>query len=282
MTITTLIENTKQADAMDLHAEHGLSLLIECAAGKILFDTGASGKFADNAAKLHIDLQNVDLAVISHGHSDHGGGIPRFLAENSRAQIYLLPTATERHLFKMFGIIPLNISLNNAAIQANANRFAFVQSTREIAKNVWILSEISSRHPLPVGNKSLFTVRNGKTMSDDFTHELVLAIREQDGIVVFTGCSHRGILNMVEAVQTHFPNVPIKAVFGGFHCMNPTTKRMAETEATVQSIGTWFSENPQVQKVFTGHCTGNIAYQVLQRSMGAKLGYCATGMTINI
>ena len=87
MIITVLSENLTSSDK--LGSEHGLSLYIETETHKILFDTGASGLFAENAGKLGVDLAKVDLAVISHGHYDHGGGLKTFLGINNRAKIYL-------------------------------------------------------------------------------------------------------------------------------------------------------------------------------------------------
>ena len=72
MKLTVLMENTTVRE--DLTAEHGLSLYIEANGKRILFDTGASATFADNAEKLGIDLSQVDLCILSHGHYDHGGG----------------------------------------------------------------------------------------------------------------------------------------------------------------------------------------------------------------
>ena len=87
MQITALVDNISYEQ--DLGAEHGLSLYIETGAHKILFDMGQTELFAENAEKLGIDLADVDMAVLSHGHYDHGGGLRRFLQINQKAPVYL-------------------------------------------------------------------------------------------------------------------------------------------------------------------------------------------------
>ena len=76
--ITTLIENQPGQDGR-LAFEHGLSLFIEFAGKRLLFDTGQTGAFADNAEKLSIDLSQLDAVILSHGHYDHSGGLARLL-----------------------------------------------------------------------------------------------------------------------------------------------------------------------------------------------------------
>ena len=85
MKIYTLMENTTCNEA--LACEHGLSLYIEAAGKRILFDAGQTGAFADNAEKMGIDLSQVDICILSHGHYDHGGGLKRFLEVNDHAPI---------------------------------------------------------------------------------------------------------------------------------------------------------------------------------------------------
>ena len=96
MKITTLMENTASAECYT--AEHGLSIFIETKNHVILFDSGASGAFADNAEKLGVDLGKVEMAVLSHGHYDHGGGLLRFMEKNKTAPIYMSACAFEPHL----------------------------------------------------------------------------------------------------------------------------------------------------------------------------------------
>ena len=95
MKITTLMENTASAECYT--AEHGLSIYIETKNHVILFDSGASGAFADNAEKLGVDLGKVEMAVLSHGHYDHGGGLLRFMEKNKTAPIYMSACAFEPH-----------------------------------------------------------------------------------------------------------------------------------------------------------------------------------------
>ena len=111
---------------------------------------------------------------------------------------------------------------------------------------------------------------------------LDLVIREDDGLVFFTGCSHNGIVNMIEATQSVFSDETVKAVFGGFHLMNPVTKKMSENESDVKEIGRLLNENKNVKKIFTGHCTGKTAYDILKNILGNKLEYFSTGAVFNI
>ena len=92
MKVAVLMENTAQ-EGCGLVPEHGLSLYIEYRGKRLLLDGGASGRFADNAQKLGVDLADVDLGVLSHGHYDHADGLRRFFQLNQRAKVYVRPQA---------------------------------------------------------------------------------------------------------------------------------------------------------------------------------------------
>ena len=95
MKITSLVENTSR---VGLPVEHGLSLHISLDDGRsILFDMGQHRLFAENAVRLGINLEGVDLAVVSHGHYDHGGGLRAFLELNQKTKVYLNRHAFEPH-----------------------------------------------------------------------------------------------------------------------------------------------------------------------------------------
>lgn len=95
MMLKVLSENT--VASKEFGCEHGLSLYVETDRLHLLFDTGASGVFAENAEKLGVDLSAVDIAVLSHGHYDHGGGLQTFLKKNERAKVYVQRRAFDPH-----------------------------------------------------------------------------------------------------------------------------------------------------------------------------------------
>jgi 7,8-dihydropterin-6-yl-methyl-4-(beta-D-ribofuranosyl)aminobenzene 5'-phosphate synthase len=281
MKVTALIENTRAEESEDLQAEHGLSLYIEHGEKRILFDTGASGAFADNAARLGIAIEAVGMAVISHHHYDHGGGLRRFLQINQRASIYLRSPPDGDCRFK-FLWMDRYIGLDQALLREDARRFIFVTERTAASPDATLLTEVGHSHSLPRSNRNLYLARGGKLVPDDFAHELVLVLREDDGLVVFTGCSHRGILNMVEAVTRAFPGLPIEAVFGGFHLVIlPTLNFMSGSKEEVRGIGKRMLQYP-LERVYTGHCTGPRAFRVLKGVMGEKLEYIGTGRTVTV
>ncbi len=280
MKVVALIENTKLEGRGDLVAEHGLSLYIECNNKCVLFDTGASETFEQNARKLSINLRDVDVLVISHHHFDHGGGLARFLEVNHKAKVYLRKSGEEDFYFRVPGILSRYIGLDQKLLEKQADRIEFIDRFTEILPDVYILTAIPPQYALPKGNRRLF-VKRGKTFClDSFEHELIMVQKEGDELVVFTGCAHNGILNMVCAVTRQFPGVPIKAVFGGFHLMGlPKLNTMAGTKTEVRGIGEELLNYP-IERVYTGHCTGQKAYRILKGVMAEKLEYFPTGSEV--
>jgi 7,8-dihydropterin-6-yl-methyl-4-(beta-D-ribofuranosyl)aminobenzene 5'-phosphate synthase len=281
MKITTLIENTKAPVKEDVQPEHGVSLYIEKGTTKILFDTGSSPLFASNADRLGLSLKEIVLSVISHGHFDHGGGLQKFIEVNQDAPIYIKKGAFGSYYFKLL-FLTKYIGIDPSLKDTYPHRFVFVDDFIEVREDMYIIADILNNHPRPAGNKRLVKKSGNTFEPDDFAHELILVIREHDGIVVFTGCSHNGILNMLETVEKYFPEEKIKAVFGGFHLMNPLTKKMAEKTDSVTALGDEMYEKPHLEKVYSGHCTGMIAYNLLKSRMKEKLDYFSTGSVITV
>jgi 7,8-dihydropterin-6-yl-methyl-4-(beta-D-ribofuranosyl)aminobenzene 5'-phosphate synthase len=282
MRVTALVENSRLEGRDDLQPEFGLSLHVELNGTRVLFDTGASAAFARNATTLGIDIPRVDVAVISHHHFDHGGGIGHFLAANDRAPIYLREGPLTGRWFKAFAVVRRPIGLDLALLGRFPDRIDFVSGMHEVAAGVHLLTGIGSAHQRPRGNRYLFVESGGKLVRDPFDHELMMVVRVDEGMVVFSGCSHHGILNMIDTAIASFPDVPIKAVFGGFHLIGlPYLRTMAATRAEVREIGRQIMAKVK-GTVYTGHCTGDRAFSVLEDVMGETLRLFPTGASVTV
>lgn len=283
MNVTTLVENTRLGSHETLQPEHGLSLHIHHKDQHILFDTGSSGVFLKNAQILDIDIQNIDAVVISHHHYDHGGGLKAFFETNSEARVYMQPIENGRLTYRAFGGLKKRyIGLDTHLFEKYPDRFAFLNKKTEIVPGVFIITEIERPYPTPMGNRYLFTEKGDKNIRDPFNHELIMVIKDSDGLVLFSGCSHSGILNMVETVKVEFPGQQIKAVLGGFHLIDrPVFHTMMESRKEVQRIGEKLCQFSS-GRVFTGHCTGEKAFKVLKEIIGERLEAMPTGSRIKI
>ena len=282
MIISTLIENTEMDNNKGLSAEHGLSLHIRFDKKAVLFDTGASDSFSLNADKLGIDLSAVDVVVLSHHHYDHGGGLQRFFALNQKAKVYLKKPPDGEPYFKARLLPKRYIGLDRDLFSTYDGRFVFVDELTEILPDIYIFTDIGTAYPKPKGNKYLYLKRETCWHLDSFLHELTMAIRENDELIIFTGCAHNGVLNMIDTVEKKFSGIPIKAVIGGFHLVGlPKTNSVADSKRDIQTIAHTILSYP-IRMVYTGHCTSQKAYTVLESVLGEKLQHLHTGTVLQI
>lgn len=232
MEITVLAENTCPNGTFG--CEHGLSIYIKTKDTSVLFDMGQTDLFAKNAKKLGIDLASVDLAVLSHGHYDHGGGLETFLEINKKAPVYLNKYAFMPHRNGTDKYIGLDVSLKDN------DRLIFTDTKYSICADMTLypaVPDVTGRF-----TSAGFTfVEDGKLLPEDFRHEQYLEICENGKRVLFSGCSHRGITNIVKSFE---PDVLV----GGFHLSKVTSeKELAEYALYLDSFNTVY---------YTCHCTG--------------------------
>ena len=274
MKITALLENTSCKEGIE--AEHGLSLFIETKEKKILFDTGATAMFARNAEKLNVDLAQVDFAVLSHGHYDHSGGLKTFLTLNDKAPIYLRKAAfgpyysqREEDTYEFIGI--------DESLLSN-NRVIFTGKETPLGEGISLFSNVRGERFFPTGNKSLLKKTPDGYEEDDFSHEQNLVIEEDEISLLVSGCSHRGIVNIVEHFHSLFGHYPTH-VIGGFHLYNHRTGKPENRETLAQIADALLSSGTTY---YTCHCTGEENYQTLHSFMLSKVEYLSGGKVLEL
>jgi 7,8-dihydropterin-6-yl-methyl-4-(beta-D-ribofuranosyl)aminobenzene 5'-phosphate synthase len=286
MKVTALIEDHAGADAT-VTPEFGLSLHIETGGQRILMDTGSSDRFVDNARALGIDIAAVDACVLSHGHFDHGGGLAAFLATNTKAPVYVRPGVDRERIGSLAPGLPdwlhrahlisRDIGIDARPLRERADRFVIVEGALDLGGGARLLTDIPRAHPLPPGNRYLLErvgPKSGRLVRDAFEHELLLVVDEGQGPVVFSGCAHRGILNMLDAALTSSgagANAQkARAVIGGFHLVRPRSRQAALSDTELDALASALAERVE-GPIITGHCTGLAAFDRLKRSLGDQL-----------
>jgi len=264
--IITLIENLVYGKG--LVAEHGLSFYIEDGNKKILFDTGQSAFFIQNAQKLGISIDDIDALVLSHGHYDHTGGLYPFLEQNSKAKVFAKMDIFEpryhgetRFIGTDFREVPLK------------NRLIYAVDPVKVSDHVHIMPRIPVQYPLDTHFEGFKTEAKGQMLPDDFSDELYLAIMQEESVSIITSCSHRGITNIYDHAAGYF-NLPVNLVLGGFHTRNGSQEQVAHIINHFKKL--------KPHSIGVCHCTGVDMYTRLSQNPDTRVFYNYTGMEITL
>ena len=259
----TVLSDNRTSDAA-YETEHGLSILLETEKHNILLDTGASDIFIRNAERLGKDLRRVDYVFVSHGHSDHAGGLKPFMEINDKAKVIVSPDAISGRFFSKRGHLH-SITAEWPAIPRE--RLLAIEHSGSIGNDIYVIAGIPHVHPMPEGNQHLFVQDAlGQYIQDDFRHELALYV----GGLLFTGCAHSGLENILSACPH-----PVKTVVGGFHLLDHH-----ESEAALSALSHRLADAYPQTQFYTSHCTGDAVFAIMQGLMGNKLHSFSCGTTI--
>lgn len=275
MRVIVLVENTSVSE--EYGHKHGLSLYIEAADHKILFDLGSDCLFEENASKLGINIGEVDTVIISHGHDDHGGALERFFALNHTAKVYVQEKAFGSYYQATFEKLKRYIGLNQGL--KDSDRIVLLEGNYQIDDHIRLFSEVPRLHPTPpITNQSLYVKNREGYIHDDFLHEQNMLICEDGKEFLFAGCAHNGIMNIVEEAE-RLSRKRIDDVFGGFHLYDKETQEY-ESESFIALISQLLRKKDTI--FYTCHCTGEKAYGQLKEILHDQMHYIRAGEIIQI
>lgn len=270
MKITVLIENTAPEG---LTAEWGLSLHIEHAGKSYLLDAGSTDTFAANARALGIRLEDVDAAVLSHAHFDHSGGLDGFCAANSRAPVYIRSAAAE-NCYSWHRRFPKYIGVQKGVLKKWESRFVRTDGDFAIAPGVALIPHRDDRLRTKGKAAQMYVRRGILLLPDEFKHEQSLVFEVDDGIVIFSSCSHSGVDSILDEITQVFPGKSILAMIGGFHLVRTPPREVRLLAERLKKMGA-----PQL---YTGHCTGSAAMEILAEALPDRVHPMTTGMRFEI
>jgi 7,8-dihydropterin-6-yl-methyl-4-(beta-D-ribofuranosyl)aminobenzene 5'-phosphate synthase len=214
----------------------GFSCLIEGTEKTILFDTGTDpGILMHNVKALNVDLKKVDVIVLSHIHQDHTGGLPGVLERNPNVTVFF-PVS-----------FPAEFRGRVENLKARAQT---VDKPVEICQKVHLTGEMG-----------------------DEIKEQSLVIDSPQGLIIVTGCSHQGIVNVLKRAKDIL-HKPIYLVFGGFHLGQKSDAEMQEIIAAFKEL--------KVEKCGATHCTGDGPIAMFKKAFGENYVPMGTGRIIEV
>jgi 7,8-dihydropterin-6-yl-methyl-4-(beta-D-ribofuranosyl)aminobenzene 5'-phosphate synthase len=270
MKIITLLEN--KSSKKELKSSHGLSLYIEHQGKKILFDLGPNRDFFSNAKKLNVNLKDVDYVIISHGHYDHATELSFFLNYNTKAKVFISKHAFEKHVGKV-GIIVKDIGIRQVK---DTNRLHYVTDTIQLDTGITVTPNVLFKQEV-LSDERLFVKIDGEYIKDEFNHEIYLILSEDKKNVLVSGCSHKGISNIITTLETKH-KITFDFVIGGFH-FKRFNKGNQSHQQYLTNIGNEFKQ--MKTSFYACHCTGDDAFEYLDNVMD-NLNPLHTGDVINI
>ena len=219
-----------------LKSDWGFSCLLKGTEKTILFDTGTKGKlFLENIEKLKINPEDVDVVAISHNHGDHTGGLLAFLGKNSNVSVYLPPSSSKNFIQEVKGA-GAKVLIPDAPV--------------EICKGVYLTG--------PMGEQII---------------EQSMIVDTAEGTVVVTGCSHPGIVNIIQKSKAILPK-EIHLVFGGFHLLRKSEVELNQIIGEFRKLG--------IKKAGPTHCTGDRAIQMFRQAYGPDFVQMGVGRILKI
>ena len=232
--IKVVYDNYVKVDG--LKSDWGYSIVIEGLDKVILFDTGANPDiFESNLKIIGINPEKIDLLILSHEHGDHYAGIPAFVKLHKDIPAVIPYSFSESFKKKLveFGLEPL-----------------LVKEPVKLCTNLYSSGEFSG--PIP---------------------EQALVLNTKQGLVVMTGCSHPGIVEMLKEIKSTF-NKDIYMVFGGFHLLEKSDNDMNKIIDDMKALG--------VVKCGATHCTGVKQTQMIKEAFGTNFFELGVGNNIVI
>lgn len=287
VTVTTLIENSA-SDNKNLENQHGISMLIETNKNNILFDTSKNELFLKNSEEMSKDLSKVDSLVLSHAHYDHCGGVKPLLEKfNIKPDLYVgekfFKDLEKYHYSKgggpkldftdgKEGYTYIGIDFDENYIKSKNINVKPVSTENKLNDKVTVYGGFKETSLEPLNPSMQIKTGEDKYKLDNFEEEVAISIDTDKGLVILTGCSHNGIVNIVESIKSK-TNKEVYAVIGGTHLVEADEARIQKTIDYFKKLG--------VKKIGLSHCTGDKAVKMFKEQLPEETFVNSTGITMD-
>lgn len=269
MRVTVLVENTV-GRTLPICGEHGLSLWLEFDGHNVLFDTGQRGAVVPNACRLGVDLRAAEAVILSHGHSDHTGGLRDVLEFIARpVPVYGHPDVFSGHRVSSPADRYIGIPFSREELETAGAEFVFVEQPLELFPGFWLSGEVPRQTPSEKGDPRMYVYKGTEPVPDPLADDLSLYVKTPAGLVVLVGCAHAGVINIIEHARAVTGVDKVAAVLGGTHLGPAATEQLAATAAYLKELA--------LELLAANHCTGLPRAAYLAGIFGERFRFASAG-----
>jgi 7,8-dihydropterin-6-yl-methyl-4-(beta-D-ribofuranosyl)aminobenzene 5'-phosphate synthase len=265
-------------------AQHGLSILLKITSKNvernILLDTGSTADtILYNMNILGLQPGCIDMIFLSHCHYDHTGGLTGLLkAIDKEVPVIAHPAIfRENYDFRPSLKVYAGMTEENGrqAITDNKGRLVLIDEPFNLMDGVISTGEVERTVDYEEPGVEVYNVQDGKIVRDVIMDDMSIVINiKNKGLLVATGCSHAGIVNILKQAMKITGIHKIYGVVGGFHLMGATSERINQTIAVLQAM--------DIKLVLGGHCTGFKALSKMADELGEKFICLNSGLTYEL
>lgn len=265
--LTVVVDN--EAASPDLATAHASALALQVGSELVLVDSGQQDLLVRNAARLGLPLVKSSLLVLTHGHFDHTGGVPALLNAGARPQIVVHPYAwNKRRVVRDDGTSrDIGIPWPATLLEEAGIHILAADKPSRLLPGIWTTGSIPglSAEPDPI----LERWSGGTWAVDSFPDEQAVVVDTVDGLVVITGCCHRGVAATLEAAHAATGTRRVYALVGGLHLRSSGRHAIVKVADVLRAEG--------VANLWVNHCTGREAYRLLREALGPGVEWAAAG-----
>lgn len=269
---TVLCENSVFSNIGAL-AEHGWAVFLETDQGNLLFDTGQGLALVNNARYFKKDLASIRGILLSHHHIDHTGGLMAALGASGPMPVYA-HEALFKESYLIRGPKPkyIGVPFNRTALESKGAEFHFNKGFQEILPDVFLTGEVPRKTDFETGDTDQVILEDGKYVQDPLEDDQSLIIKTSKGLFVLLGCSHAGIINILNYAIEKTGEARIHTVIGGTH-LGPLSPE--KREKSIEALKTF-----QIERIGVSHCTGTPAALRLSQVFGERFFFCNVGTVV--
>ncbi len=272
VTVTVLVDN--MAGSGPVLGEWGAAFLIETDQTQVLFDTGRGYTLLDNARGLNVDLSKTEAIIISHGHTDHTGGLESALTVCGSVDLYLNPTCFKtRYWNRGDSVLAFTFPISRNELDQRVHRIIETEELTRIRGGLMVTGQIPRINDFEdTGVREYAFLDESMETPDPILDDQAMFFRVPEGLVILVGCAHAGLVNTMQYIADQTGESRIFAIMGGTHLVSASSERI---EKTVEALRQF-----DVQKIMLSHCTGLPAYAELVKAFKGRVSWPGAGAKI--